>query len=61
MKPITKFILSRYGGRVITKEELKDVCRRFGENFEYVVNYYISRGYLVRILRGVYYVKTLEE
>jgi predicted transcriptional regulator of viral defense system len=25
------------------------------------VNYYITRGYLVRILRGVYYVKTLEE
>ena len=61
MKPMTKFILSRYGGRVITKEELREVCERFGEDFEYVVNYYISRGYLVRILRGVYYVKTLEE
>lgn len=58
---MTKFILSRYGGRVITKEELREVCERFGEDFEYVVNYYISRGYLVRILRGIYYVKTLEE
>ncbi|WP_460129487.1 type IV toxin-antitoxin system AbiEi family antitoxin domain-containing protein [Thermococcus prieurii] len=61
MKLITQYILSRYGGRVITKEELREVCERFGENFEYIVNYYISRGYLVRILRGVYYVKTLEE
>ena len=61
MKLITQFILSRYGGRVITREELREVCERFGEDFEYIVNYYISRGYLVRILRGVYYVKTLEE
>ncbi|NJE10946.1 hypothetical protein [Thermococcus sp. MAR1] len=61
MKLITQFILSRYGGRIITKEELRDICKRFGESFEYIVNYYISRGYLVRILRGVYYVKTLEE
>lgn len=61
MKLITQFILSRYEGRVITREELREVCERFGEDFEYIVNYYISRGYLVRILRGVYYVKTLEE
>ena len=61
MKLITQFILSRYGGKVITREELREACERFGENFEYIVNYYISRGYLVRILRGVYYVKTLEE
>ena len=61
MKLLTQFILSRYGGRVITKEELKKVCERFGESSEYIVNYYISRGYLIRILRGVYYVKTLEE
>jgi len=61
MKLMTQFILSRYGGKVITREELREVCERFGESFEYIVNYYISRGYLVRILRGVYYVKTLEE
>ncbi|WP_158508411.1 hypothetical protein [Thermococcus barophilus] len=29
---------------------------------EYILsNYYLSKGYLVRILRGIYYVKTLEE
>ncbi|AEC52039.1 hypothetical protein PNA2_1123 [Pyrococcus sp. NA2] len=61
MKLITKFILSKYGGEIITKKELEDVCRRFGEQFKYIVNYYISRGYLIRILRGVYYVRTLEE
>ncbi|ASJ07389.1 type IV toxin-antitoxin system AbiEi family antitoxin domain-containing protein [Thermococcus pacificus] len=61
MKLITQFILSRYGGKVITRDELEEICRRFGESLEYIVNYYISRGYLIRILRGVYYVKTLEE
>ncbi len=61
MKLVTKFIISRYGGKIITREELKKVCERFGESSEYIVNYYISRGYLIRILRGVYYVKTLEE
>ena len=61
MKLITKFILSRYGGRVTTRKELEGICRRFGENPGYIVNYYISRGYLVRILRGIYYVRTLEE
>lgn len=43
------------------KEELERVCSRFGEPVEYILNYYLSRGYLVRVLRGVYYVKTLEE
>ncbi len=61
MKLITQFIFSKYEGKVITKEELREACERFGESFEYIVNYYISRGYLIRILRGVYYVKTLEE
>ncbi len=61
MKLITQFILSRYGGKVITRGELEEICKRFGKSLEYIVNYYISRGYLVRILRGVYYVKTLEE
>ena len=61
MKLITQFIFSRYGGKIITREELREICRRFGGSFEYIVNYYISRGYLVRILRGIYYVKTLEE
>ena len=61
MKLITKFIFSKYGGRVTTRKELEEICRRFGENPGYIVNYYISRGYLVRILRGIYYVRTLEE
>jgi len=61
MKLVTKFVLSKYGGKVITREELREVCRRFGQDPKYIVNYYISQGYLIRILRGVYYVKTFEE
>ena len=56
-----RFLLSRYGGRVITKEELKKVCERFGIDVDYLVHHLISYGYVVRILRGLYYVKTVEE
>ena len=61
MKKLTKYILSEFGGKAVTKEDLKEVCRRFGENAERVVNFMISYGYLIRILRELYYVKTLEE
>ncbi|ASJ16070.1 hypothetical protein A3L04_02735 [Thermococcus chitonophagus] len=56
-----RFILSRYGGNVITKEELVKVCTKFNADPEYVVHYLLSYGYAVRILRGLYYVKTVEE
>ena len=61
MKKLTKYILSEFGGRAVIKDDLKEVCRRFGENAERVVNFMISYGYLIRILRELYYVKTLEE
>ena len=61
MKPITRFVFAKYGGKVITKKDFKKTCSRFNESPEYIINYYISRGYIIRILRGVYYVKTLEE
>jgi len=61
MKTLTKYILSNFGGKVVTKEELEMVCGRFSANTSSTVNFMISYGYLVRILRGLYYVKTLEE
>ncbi|MEM3448264.1 MAG: hypothetical protein QXP38_05200 [Nitrososphaerota archaeon] len=53
--------MSRFGGGVITKEEVRRVCRRFGANYVNTVNFMISYGYFIRILRGLYYVKTIEE
>ncbi len=61
MKRFTKYVLSEFGGKAITREEFEKVCKRFGENAERAINFMISYGYLIRILRGLYYVKTLEE
>jgi len=61
MKKFTKYVLSEFGGKVITRKEFEKVCKRFGKRAEKVVNFMISYGYLIRILRGLYYVKTIEE
>jgi predicted transcriptional regulator of viral defense system len=61
MKKLTRYILSRFGGNAITKDEIRDTCKRFGADVDNTINFMISYGYLVRILRGLYYVKTVEE
>ncbi|GAB6101017.1 hypothetical protein JCM16138_02400 [Thermococcus atlanticus] len=61
MNIAVRFLLSRYGGKAVTKEELVEICGRFGINPDYLVHHLISYGYAVRILRGLYYVKTVEE
>ena len=61
MKKLTKYILSEFGGKVVKREEIEAVCSKFKANAERMINFMISYGYLVRILRGLYYVKTLEE
>jgi len=61
MKKLTQYTLSRFGGNVITKDEMKETCKRFGADVDGTINYMISYKYLVRILRGLYYVKTVEE
>jgi predicted transcriptional regulator of viral defense system len=61
MKKLTRYILSGFGGTVITKDEMNETCKRFGADVDSTVNFMIWYGYLVRILRGLYYVKTVEE
>ena len=46
---------------MITRSEIEDICRRFKANLRNTINYMITYGYLVRILRGLYYVKTYDE
>lgn len=58
MKPIIQLLLSKYGGGVITREELEKLATYFSEDVDYLVNYLIQYGYIIRILRGLYYVKT---
>jgi len=59
MKTLTRYILSSFSGKVIKREDVEDACRKFGANTDSTVNFMISYGYLVRILRGLYYVKTV--
>lgn len=61
MRKWVKYILSEFGGKVAKREEIKKACKRFKVGFEKAINYMISYGYLIRILRGIYYVKTIEE
>ena len=61
MKKLTRYILSRFGGSVTIKDEIKETCKRFGADADSTINFMIWYGYLVRILRGLYYVKTIEE
>jgi len=61
MKKLTRYILSTFGGNATTKDEMKETCKRFGSDVDGTINFMISYGYLVRILRGLYYVKTVEE
>ena len=61
MKILTKHMLSEFGGNAVSKSELEKICRRFGVDCSKTVNFMLSYGYFIRILRGVYYVKTLEE
>jgi len=46
-----------FGGKVITREELERLASYFNEDVDYLVNYLIQYGYVIRILRGLYYVK----
>lgn len=61
MKKLTRYILSRFGGNVIIKGEIGETCKRFGADVDSTINFMISYGYFVRILRGLYYVRTVEE
>lgn len=61
MRPLTKYLLSTFGGKVVRRTNIDNICKKFGANPTNTVNFLISYGYLIRILRGLYYVKTLEE
>jgi len=58
MKPVIQLLLSEFGGKVITRGELEKLASYFNEDVDYLVNYLIQYGYVIRILRGLYYVKT---
>ena len=61
MKNLTKYILFSYGGKAVKRKVIEDACEKFDAVTVNTINNMISYGYLVRIVRGLYYVKTLDE
>ena len=49
------------GKELVTSDEIKENCNILNLKYENVISYFISRGYLSRIFRGIFYVKSLEE
>lgn len=45
----------------ITSKGLEAYCESMKMDYATVVRYFISRGYLIRIFRGIFYVKSIEE
>lgn len=45
----------------VTASELRAYCKPFKFDYDIVIRHFVARGYLVRILRGIFYVKSLEE
>lgn len=45
----------------VTSTELELYCKSMKLDYTTVIRYFIARGYLTRIFRGIFYVKTLNE
>lgn len=45
----------------VTADELKAYCKPLGLSYATTIKYFVYRGYLTRIFKGVFYVKALEE
>jgi len=45
----------------VTAEDIRIFCRTMRVEYDAVIRYFIKKGYLARIFRGIFYVKSLEE
>jgi len=45
----------------ITSKMLKDYCKEFKMDYENTVRYFIRMGYLIRIFKGIFYLRDMEE
>ncbi|OLE70952.1 hypothetical protein AUF78_04280 [archaeon 13_1_20CM_2_51_12] len=45
----------------VTSSELRAYCKTFKLDYDIVIRNLVARGYLVRILRGIFHVKSFEE
>lgn len=49
------------GREFITSSEIKLYCNSLSLNYENIIRYLIRREYFIRIFKGIFYVKNLEE
>jgi predicted transcriptional regulator of viral defense system len=49
------------GKEFVTSAELRRYCKSMKLNYEIAIRHLLPRGYLTRIFRGIFYVKSLEE
>jgi len=47
--------------KIVTSEEIQSLANKIGREKERSLYYLQEEGYIVRILRGIFYVKTIEE
>jgi predicted transcriptional regulator of viral defense system len=45
----------------VTSKDLRAYCKSLKLDYDIAIRHFVPRGYLVRILRGIFYVKSLEE
>lgn len=47
--------------RFITRKDLKSLCNKLKIDYYTAINYLLRNSYLIRILRGIFYIKSVEE
>ena len=47
--------------RIVSSGEIKPLAKIIGKSYDQTVNYLLRQGYIVRVLRGFFYVKSPEE
>ena len=57
---ITKKLLLE-GKKIATRDEIMDIARKIGKNEKRSLNYLLEEEYVVRILRGFFYIRSIEE
>ncbi len=55
------FRLAAGKDKIVSSGELKPLAKSLGKSYDQTVNYLLRRGYIVRVLRGFFYVKSPEE
>lgn len=59
-----KLLVEKLGiekNKIITREKLKEYCKLLKMPYESVIGYLLSNNYLVRIMRGIFYINSVEE